>query len=74
MKRTLIQLAVVVSLAAGLLVPVQAHAWGPRAMRAIVAMSLQMNKQNYPSVFRPGGAEEYSPGLPHSATLGTQCP
>ena len=56
MRRALIQLTVVALLATGLLVPVQAHAWGPRAMRSITAMSLQMIKGEFPNVFRPGGA------------------
>ncbi|MFA7692653.1 MAG: hypothetical protein GX117_13940 [Candidatus Hydrogenedentes bacterium] len=32
-----------------------AHAWGPRAMRSIAAMSLQVIKDSFPSTFRPGG-------------------
>ncbi len=56
MRRALIQLTVVATLATGLLVPLEAHAWGPRAMRTITAMSLQMLKQDFPNVFRPGGA------------------
>jgi len=56
MRRAMIQLTVVALLATGLLVPVQAHAWGPRAMQSITAMALQMIKQDYPNVFRPGGA------------------
>lgn len=32
-----------------------AHAWGPRAMRSIAAMSLQVINDNFPTTFRPGG-------------------
>ena len=42
MRRALIQLTVVASLALGLLVPMEAYAWGPRATQSITAMSLQM--------------------------------
>ena len=56
MRRALIQLTVVAVLATGLLVPMEAHAWGPRAMQSITAMSLQMLKQDFPNIFRPGGA------------------
>ena len=55
MRRALIQLTVVASLATGLLVPMEAHAWGPRAMQSITGMALQMLKQDFPNVFRPGG-------------------
>ncbi|HOH29510.1 MAG TPA: hypothetical protein PLC40_07540, partial [Candidatus Hydrogenedentes bacterium] len=41
-----------------LLVAVQvsdAYAWGPRAMRSITAMALQVIKDDFPNTFRPGG-------------------
>jgi tetratricopeptide (TPR) repeat protein len=56
MRRALIQISVVALLATGLLVPVEAHAWGPRAMQSITAMSLQMLSLDFPNIFRPGGA------------------
>lgn len=56
MRRALIQFTVVALLATGVLVPLQAYAWGPRAMQSITAMALQMIKQDFPNIFRPGGA------------------
>jgi hypothetical protein len=32
-----------------------AHAWGPRAIRSLTAMSLQVIKDDFPNTFRPGG-------------------
>lgn len=32
-----------------------AYAWGPRAMRSITAMSLQVITDSFPNTFRPGG-------------------
>jgi len=37
------------------LCPPDAQAWGPKAMRSITAMSLQVLKNDYSDVFRPGG-------------------
>lgn len=56
MRRALIQLTVVASLASGLLIPVEAHAWGPRATRSLTVMALQMLSLDFPNIFRPGGA------------------
>ncbi len=35
--------------------PSDAHAWGPRSMRSITAMALQVIKHDFPNTFRPGG-------------------
>ncbi len=56
MKRAFIRFTIVAVLAAVLLTPFQAHAWGTRSMKSITAMSLQMLKQDFPNTFRPGGA------------------
>ena len=56
MRRALIQLTVVALLATGLLFPVEAHAWGPRAMQSITVMALQVLSLDFPNIFRPGGA------------------
>ena len=33
----------------------EVHAWGPRAMRSITAMALQVLKHDFPNTFRPSG-------------------
>ncbi len=46
--------ALLLALATGLVTP-QALAWGPRAKRTISVMALQVIKDDFPNVYRPGG-------------------
>ena len=53
-KHGLFRVIVMLSLLVALQVS-DAHAWGPRAMRSITAMTLQVIKDDFPNTFRPGG-------------------
>ncbi|HPO16220.1 MAG TPA: hypothetical protein PLI09_22485 [Candidatus Hydrogenedentes bacterium] len=48
------KLAILLALTVGLATP-EALAWGPRAKRTISGMAMQVIKDEFPSVFRPGG-------------------
>ncbi|NLN91838.1 MAG: hypothetical protein GX130_00830 [Candidatus Hydrogenedens sp.] len=55
MRKHVFLIIVPVLAISGVLYPLDAQAWGPKAMRSITAMSLQVLKNDYPDVFRPGG-------------------
>lgn len=55
MRKHVLLMIVPVLAISGVLYPLDAQAWGPKAMRSITAMSLQVLKNDYPDVFRPGG-------------------
>ncbi len=48
--RVVVMLALIIALQVS-----DAYAWGPRAMRSITAMALQVIKDDFPNTFRPGG-------------------
>ncbi len=55
MRKKSVFYVVLAMVATSLLWPAPAHAWGPRAMRSITAMGLQVLKHDFPNTFRPGG-------------------